>query len=181
MLSGWLTGQISGIQDSQSPGTAACFPCCPCCSTKMRLFEYWFQMYGAVNFQCTKNNCLKMGRLLFERQWVQIWPVFFRVALSPEAPDLPPSGKAFSQTWQHQCRHTYGLSSTTEGAAWPEPREVLQVRIHTAVRAGCSAGLPLSFSSGCKTVTFWGFFCCFLCFVLLLCVSLCHRKASAPR
>lgn len=146
----------------------------------MRLFEYCFQMYGAVNFQCTENDCLKMGRLLFERQWVQIWPIFFQVALSPEAPDRPPSGRGFSQTWQHQCRHTYCVSSTMEGAALPEHREVFQVWKHTSVKAGCSAGLSLSFSSGCEAMTFW-VFCCFLCFVLLLYMSLCHRKASAPR
>lgn len=47
-----------------------------CCFSKMELFKYYFQMYGTVNFQCAWNDCLKIGRLLAERQAVYIWPYF---------------------------------------------------------------------------------------------------------
>lgn len=42
----------------------------------------------------------------------------------PRRPWSPTSGKEFSPTWEHQCRHMYCSSSATERAHCKSPREL---------------------------------------------------------
>lgn len=66
----WVANQADWWYPEQLITWDSCLLSLPpfCCSSKMGLFKYCFQMYGAVNLQCDKNDCLKIGRLLFERQ-----------------------------------------------------------------------------------------------------------------